>query len=175
MRSLGVGSRGCSAKGTRMVKKRKGDGAMPGKLAKLATRPKKSKIGHALVVEDDAILALTIEQALEDAGAARISICAGANEALEVLREAKPDVVILDVHLADSDEGWEIAELLSAIGPKPPKIIFSTGAPQDIPEDIAELGPVLEKPYDPEKLVELASHPRRGGLLDLLRRGKAKA
>ena len=138
-------------------------------------KPAKAKIGHVLVVEDDAILALTIEQALQAAGANKISICTGANEALEELRAAKPDVVVLDVHLADSNEGWEIAELLSAISPKPPKIIFSTGAPQDIPEEIAALGPVLEKPYDPERLVELARKPRRQGILALLRRKNAKS
>ena len=131
-------------------------------------------IGHVLIVEDDSLLSLAMEQALSDGGASKVTVCAGTQQALEVLREAKPQVVVLDVHLADSDEGYEIAELLSAIGPNPPKIIFSTGAPQDIPEDIASLGAILEKPYNPERLVELAREPRRKGLLALLTRRKAK-
>jgi len=34
-----------------------------------------------------------------------------------------------------------------------PRIVFSTGAPQDIPKEIAEIGPIFEKPYDPAELV----------------------
>ena len=158
-----------------MEKQAKGGRAKLGALSR-PTLPKKSaSIGHVLVVEDDAILAMTLEQTLEDAGAAAVTVCAAADEALAFLRENKPKVVVLDVHLADSDEGYEIAQLLSAIGPNPPKIIFSTGNPQDIPEDIASMGPVLEKPYDPARLIELAQEPPRRGLLGLFRRPRTKA
>ncbi len=158
-------------------KKSKVQSGAKSSLAKSAKRStaSQSRIGHVLVVEDDAVLALAIEQTLEEAGASRVSICAAASEALDILRKTKPDVVVLDVHLADSNDGWEIAELLIAIGSRPPKIIFSTGSPQEIPADIAELGPVLEKPYDPKKLVALAGMPRRRGLMNLLRRSVAKA
>lgn len=124
---------------------------------------------HVLVVEDDAILGLAIEAALEDAGVAKVRLSASTEQALVHLREDQPDVIVLDVHLADRDDGWAIAELVRTLGPYSPRIIFSTGAPQDIPEPVAAMGCILEKPYSPETLVELLRQPRRRGIISRLR------
>ena len=124
---------------------------------------------HVLVVEDDAVLGLTIENALRDAGVAQVALSTSTEEALRQLREDQPDVIVLDVHLADRDDGWAIAELVRTLGPDSPRIIFSTGAPQDIPEDIAALGCILEKPYDAGVLVNLLREPRRKGIISRLR------
>ncbi len=124
---------------------------------------------RVLIVEDDAILALTIEMALRDAGIDDIEICSTTEMALVALRTYRPDAIVLDVHLADRDDGWTIAELVRSLGPNSPRIVFSTGAPRDIPEDIAELGCVLEKPYDPQTLVDVLREPRRRGIISRLR------
>ena len=87
-----------------------------------------------------------------------------AEAALEALRRSRPDVVVLDVQLADRDDGWAIAELIDSVGPQPPRIVFSTGAPDRIPPQVAELGTVLEKPYDPRDLVRAVAAPRRRSL-----------
>lgn len=137
--------------------------------SKAGGRKADGSLGHVLLVEDDAVLALATEAALYDAGAEKVTVCATTAEALAALREAKPDCLVLDVHLADRDDGWAIAELVSDVGPRPPRIVFSTGAPNDIPDEIAELGPVLTKPYDPSELVEALSKPPREGLLSRLR------
>ena len=126
-------------------------------------------LGHIVVVEDDSVLALSIEATLLDGGAKSVTLCASTSEAMEALRQRKPDVLILDVHLADRDDGWALAELVSAVGPRPPRIIFSTGSPQDIPPEIAEMGTMLEKPYDPADLLALARPERQRGLLSRLR------
>jgi CheY-like chemotaxis protein len=134
-------------------------------------KPKSSQKlpGHVLVVEDDAIIGLTIEQALLDGGVGKVEICPTTDEALAALRRKQPDAIVLDVHLADRDDGWAIAELVRDLGPGSPRIIFSTGMPRDIPEEIAELGCVLEKPYEPEVLVTLLAEPRRKGIISRLR------
>lgn len=124
---------------------------------------------RVLVVEDDAVLGLTIEQALLDAGVDHVDISASTDAALAHLRENRPEAIVLDVHLADSDDGWAIAELVRTLGPESPRIIFSTGAPHDIPEDIAAMGCVLEKPYAAETLVELLREPKRRGIISRLR------
>lgn len=126
--------------------------------------------GHVLVVEDDAILSLAIEAQLLDAGARQVEICHTTDAALEALRRARPDVIVLDVQLADRDDGWAIAELVSSIGPQAPRIVFSTGAPDRIPPRVAELGAILEKPYDPRDLVQAICAPPRRGLLARLRK-----
>lgn len=124
---------------------------------------------HVLVVEDDAVLGLAIEQALLDAGVDHVALSTTTEDALLHLRTETPGAIVLDVHLADRDDGWAIAELVRTLGPDSPRIIFSTGAPQDIPEDIAALGHVLEKPYAPEDLVALLQQPRRRGIISRLR------
>ena len=96
-------------------------------------------------------------------------LCTTTDQALEALRRKKPDAIVLDVHLADRDDGWAVAELVETLGPKPPRVIFSTGAPQDIPQDVAVLGCVLEKPYDSADLVSLLGQPERTGIIKRLR------
>nr|WP_247710519.1 response regulator [Qipengyuania huizhouensis] len=122
-----------------------------------------------MVVEDDAIIGLTIEQALLDAGVPLVEICPTTEEALDALRRKQPDVIVLDVHLADRDDGWAIAELVRTLGPDSPRIIFSTGMPRDIPEDVAAMGCILEKPYEPEILIALLHEPKRRGIISRLR------
>ena len=122
-----------------------------------------------LVVEDDAVLGLSIEAALEDAGVGEVRICPTTETALAALRQETPDAIVLDVHLADRDDGWAIAELVQALGPNAPRIIFSTGMPQDIPEDLAASACVLVKPYDAVTLVDLLREPKRRGIISRLR------
>lgn len=124
---------------------------------------------RVIVVEDDAVLGLSIEQALLDSGVGEVTVCSSAACTMEVLKDNHPDAIILDVHLADSDDGWAIAELLDTLGGKPPRIVFQTGAPESIPERVAELGQVLTKPYTPEDLIDLLRAPEKKGLLTRLR------
>ncbi len=140
------------------------------RVAKPADKTKNGrKLGHVLLVEDDAMIAVALEGSLLDAGAKSVKITTNTADAMAALREHKPDSLVLDVHLADRDDGWALAELVNSVGPKPPRIVFSTGAPQDIPREIAELGPVLEKPYDHAELIEALCRPPREGLMARLR------
>ncbi|QYJ06900.1 response regulator [Qipengyuania flava] len=124
---------------------------------------------HVLVVEDDAILGMALEDALNEAGIAKVELSVSTEDALRHLRDERPQAIVLDVHLADRDDGWAIAELVRTLGPDSPRIIFSTGAPQDIPPHVAAMGCILEKPYSPETLVDLLRQPKRRGIISRLR------
>ena len=124
---------------------------------------------YVLLVENDAVLALASETVLLEAGVERLEIAATTEAALAALRRRKPDAVVLDVHLDDRADGWAIAELIASLGPDRPRIVFSTGAPQDIPSHIAEMGCVLEKPYDPDILPGVLREPERRGIIGRLR------
>lgn len=140
---------------------------------KARTKPKDKPVAlnlrRVLVVEDDPVLAMATEDTLRDGGVQEVHVCPTTEGALEVLRDKRPDALVLDVHLADRDDGWAIAELVETLGEHSPRIVFATGAPQDIPPHIAELGSVLSKPYPPEALLAALREPGRRGILARLR------
>lgn len=125
---------------------------------------RQAAVGRILVVEDDPVLALSLEAALLDAGATEVVICPSLAATMEVLEQGAVDVIVLDVHLSDRNDGWALAELVSLLGPTPPRIVFSTGVPQEIPPQIAEMGPVFEKPYDPAQLAQAVTGRTRRGI-----------
>ena len=125
---------------------------------------KRARLGRVLVVEDDPIVALAIDAALRDAGATDVVVCPSIACTMDALEQGPAAAIVLDVHLADRSDGWALAELVDLLGPKPPYIVFATGAPEDIPPEIAELGPVFEKPYDPAHLVEVLASGTKCGL-----------
>jgi CheY-like chemotaxis protein len=89
---------------------------------------------------------------------------------MAALEQQRPDLIVIDVNLADRNDGWALAELVMELTPRPPRIIFSTGAPQNIPPEVAELGTVMAKPYEPQRLLD-AIHQEQDspGLLARLR------
>jgi CheY-like chemotaxis protein len=130
---------------------------------------KPNSIGHVLVVEDDPVLAMALEDALKEGGAALVTTCATVACAMEVLEKEQPNAIVLDVHLADVEDGWALAELLPDLGLRKVQVLFSTGSPETIPEEIAALGPIFEKPYDPAQLVEAIHSRKKAGLFTRLR------
>jgi CheY-like chemotaxis protein len=130
---------------------------------------RRARLGRILVVEDDPIIALALEAALFDVGAAEIVVCPSISSTMDALEQGPPAAIVLDIHLADRSDGWALAELAELLGPKPPYIVFATGAPQDIPPEVAEMGPIFEKPYDPAQLAQvLVSGAKRGLFARLL-------
>ncbi|MDP3674602.1 MAG: response regulator [Novosphingobium sp.] len=135
---------------------------------------KPRSLGRALIVEDDPLLAMNLEDALLAGGAEAVVVCDTVSAAMIELEKLKPDILILDVQLADRDDGWAMAELVNELSPRPPAIIFSTGAPEKIPKSVSQLGAVLAKPYDPAALIAILIELRRKpGLLGRLREALA--
>jgi DNA-binding response OmpR family regulator len=121
-------------------------------------------LARVLVVEDDPILALALEDALLAGGAGIVAVCPSMESTKAELEKGPASAIVIDVHLADRDDGWAVAELVEMLGTRLPRIAFSTGAPDDIPPEVAEMGPVFEKPYDPAELVAALSGEERRGL-----------
>lgn len=131
-----------------------------------------ASLGRVLLVEDEALIALELEDALLNGGASEVLRCASIAETMRELDGNPPDVVILDVHLTDGNDGWALAELIDQLGARRPQIVFATGTPEEIPPEIAEMGLVFAKPYNPATLVAAlrdGSAKRTGGLLGRLR------
>ncbi len=124
--------------------------------------PRAARLRKVLIVEDDALLAMALAEAFADAGVRDVRVSASTAEAMVEIGDFAPQVMVLDVNLADRSDGWGLAELAQQLFDRQPLIIFSTGSPEAIPEHVRELGIVLAKPYTPEDLVAIArkSAPR---------------
>ena len=84
--------------------------------AKTAARRRRSALGRVLLAEDDAVLALALEDALLRGGASAVVICSSMAATVRALDDGQPfDAVVLDVHLADRDDGWAVAELIAGL------------------------------------------------------------
>src|SRR3954470_13096913 len=65
-----------------------------------------------LIVEDNALVAMDLEQQLLFAGHEVIGIAATVAEAIEVARNTDGDLALMDVSLADGSSGVDAARLL---------------------------------------------------------------
>ena len=101
-----------------------------------------------LVVEDEALVAMLVEDALLDAGAIVIGPVATVAEALSLLQRERPDVAVLDLNLA-GETSTPVADALVTMG-VPFVVATGYGADGLPPGHVAV--PVLAKPYDPDDL-----------------------
>ena len=112
---------------------------------------------HVLVVEDDALIALDLEQTLIELGHTVVAIVATAAEATARLRPPPPDLVVLDLDLGQGPD-LALAKRLAARGP--PFIIASGyGVGLDLPETLRHV-PCLTKPI-PKRRCNERSPPSR--------------
>jgi DNA-binding LytR/AlgR family response regulator len=70
------------------------------------------KIG---IVEDEMVIARTIENTLEELGYGFCGPACTYGEAMEMLEEEKPDLVLLDINLAGKKDGIDVAEKIKML------------------------------------------------------------
>jgi len=100
-----------------------------------------------LVVEDDTQLAVTLKYLVEDNPRYRVVAMAhDADGALAAVEEHEPDLVLLDLHLANATTGFSVAVRLNDLGV--PCLFVSGKAPRFPMPDLA-LG-CLMKPFTAE-------------------------
>ena len=101
-----------------------------------------------LVVEDEALVAMLIEDILSDAGATVVGPAARVARALDLLREGDVDAALLDVNLA-GEMTTAVAEELRRRGIP---FAFATGyGVAGVPEGFAGQ-PLLQKPFQEHDL-----------------------
>jgi DNA-binding NarL/FixJ family response regulator len=108
-----------------------------------------------LIVEDNALIALSLEHVLTDIGMTVAGIAATADEAVRLYKLRDPDLVVMDLRLSGSGDGVDAAQAIHALKPVP--IIFITGSNDRasisrIEEDNPAL--ILLKPVHPDTLTD---------------------
>jgi DNA-binding response OmpR family regulator len=104
-----------------------------------------------LVVEDEALVAMLVEDALLDAGFQVIGPAATVREAFRLLDGEPPDAVVLDLNLA-GETSTPVADALAARGI--PYVIATGYGAAGLPAG-HQGATVLAKPYDPTELAAL--------------------
>jgi light-regulated signal transduction histidine kinase (bacteriophytochrome)/CheY-like chemotaxis protein len=103
-----------------------------------------------LLVEDQMLIAMDVENMLEDNGVTGIETATSSAMALEKLKTFTPDVAILDINLG-ADTSIAVAHELSR---REIPFMFATGYADGImvPQELSS-APIIRKPYDEEALM----------------------
>jgi DNA-binding response OmpR family regulator len=115
-----------------------------------------------LVVEDEALVALTIEDVLTEAGHQVIGVADRPQEALELARRHEPDLAVVDVRLAAGGDGVALAERLAPI-----RILFATGNSAEVYQRARYGHGCLSKPFEAEWLLAAVDAVASGEAADI--------
>jgi PAS domain S-box-containing protein len=137
----------------------------PGAEERAGTPPSASTVGmRVLVVEDEALIAMQIEEAVAASGCSVVGPATRIAEAFDLLYAEKVDAALLDVNVA-GERSFAIADILAAKGIP---FAFVTGfeAASTLPEHLRRV-PIVNKPFETAQLdtliAQLAARlPKRG-------------
>jgi DNA-binding response OmpR family regulator len=105
---------------------------------------------HALIIEDESMIALAIEDALRACGFTSFDIAVSAEEAVAAAERRCPDLITADVELRP---GCGITAVQSICSERPIPVIFITGSPGDV--RIRMPGHTLvEKPFSADHIMD---------------------
>jgi CheY-like chemotaxis protein len=113
---------------------------------------------QVLVVEDESMVAMMIEDMLEDLGHRVVATSGRMAEASKLASSASADLAILDVNL----NGEETYPLAASLASRKIPFIFATGyGSSGIKAEWSGV-PVLQKPFQSRELAEAINHAVRG-------------
>jgi DNA-binding response OmpR family regulator len=115
---------------------------------------------RVLIVEDEALVALTIEDFLRAAGFEICGIADRPAQALALALNTRVDIAIVDVRLAEGGDGIALASALHTIGSM--LILFATGNPAEVRERATVGHGCLTKPFEAEWLLTAIASVRDG-------------
>ena len=108
-----------------------------------------------LCVDDDPDILMTMRIVLEENGYKMVD-AASAETGLKVFKEAKPDLIIIDLMMEEVDAGTGFVKEMKALGADVPIIMISSaGDNLSLTTDYTQLGlaGLFQKPVDPDVLL----------------------
>lgn len=111
-----------------------------------------------LIVEDETLVAMDLEDLLQDLGYQPVGIAADARDAWE-LAQAQPDLALVDLNLKDGLTGPEIGRRLAHEAGVP--VVFMTANPRLLGDGVEGTVGVLTKPYDAEAVASTLAYALR--------------
>lgn len=103
---------------------------------------------HALIIEDEMLIAMTIEDTLRDLGFTSFDLAPSPQTAIDAAERHVPDLITSDVQLKP---GCGIATVMTIIERRVVPVIFITGNVPDVMERLPECR-ALSKPFSASQL-----------------------
>ena len=113
---------------------------------------------HALIIEDEPLIAMVIEDVLRDIGYTSFDIAASSKEAVAAAAGKCPDLITSDGIIAGSN-GIDAIETICGTSRVP--VVFITGNPSDVQARLPAY-PVIPKPFTPEQVAAAVQLAARG-------------
>lgn len=98
---------------------------------------------HALIIEDEALIAISVEDVLRGCGFTSFDFAASADEAITLAARRCPDLITADVQL---NPGCGIAAVQSICSELPIAVLFITGTPNQVRVRMPDHA-LIEKPF----------------------------
>jgi DNA-binding response OmpR family regulator len=108
-----------------------------------------------LIVEDQLILAMGLKDELEDGGYRVLELAMRNSEAMSLALAVRPDLALVNIELADGDDGVVLAGDLLALGVP---VLFISGQPERARSAKAVGIGSIAKPYSPSDMVEAVDY-----------------
>lgn len=108
-----------------------------------------------MIVEDEDLIALDIQEILEEASHIVVGRASNMADAVELAARTKPDIAILDVNLKGDGNGMDTAEALGSQHDM--RVLFLTGRSDFLVRAMAmETEPLgyVDKPYQPADILK---------------------
>jgi DNA-binding response OmpR family regulator len=105
---------------------------------------------HALIIEDELLIAMAIEDALRGCGFTSFDVAVSADEAVMAAARKCPDLITADVELRP---GCGITAVQSICSENPIPVLFITGSPGKVRMRMPGHA-LIEKPFDVDHIME---------------------
>lgn len=122
-------------------------------LVEVARREMEDSVkGRVLVIEDEAIIAMDLQDIVAEMGHAITGVARTASGAVQLAGKERPDLILSDIQLADGSSGIDaVNEILQAAADIP--VIFITAFPERLlTGDRPEPAFVITKPYSEDQV-----------------------
>lgn len=103
---------------------------------------------HALIIEDEILIALEVEALLREQGFTSVDVADNAREALDLALRRKPDLITADYRIVGGTGEDAVSAIMAHLGPIP--VVYVTGNASCLSSRSAT--PVVEKPVSPTRL-----------------------
>ena len=103
---------------------------------------------HALIIEDEPLLALAVEEALDELGYVAVDVAATVDQAIAASRRKCPDLIVADHRIID---GTGTEAVLAICSHRTIPVVFVTASASEVRERIPK-ALIVDKPFSFDEL-----------------------